>query len=105
MTIDEILEALEQNTHTLWSADFVKKVNEAFGTKLVARMRPADPSDPKGLTLHNGDAFAQGLASFEIAPAICAALGAKYEGKIGRGSQVRSCVAAARREINRRAGT
>lgn len=97
MTQAEILTYLEQNTHGLFTAAFVVKVNEAFGTKIKCNVYSADaPANPKGLTLDNGRSRARGLAAFDLAPILCSQLNVKFESKLGRGFQVRACVEALR---------
>lgn len=93
----ELLNELAENTHTLFSESFVEQINEAFIVSLKARVYRADGArNPKGLTTHDGAPEAKGLAAFELAPALCDALGVKYESKLGRGFQVRACVDALR---------
>lgn len=94
MTQAEVLHTLNCNTHTLFTKDFVDKVNEAFGTKIKCSEYKANPHDPKGLTLDNEAKTAVGMAAFDLAPMICRELNVKYEGKMGRGFQVRACTEA-----------
>lgn len=91
----EILETLAEDTHALWAQSFVDKVNLAFGVSLICHEYAAG-GGPKGLTTNDGANSARGLASFDIAPMLCGALGVKYEAFLGRGFQVRACVKALR---------
>lgn len=95
MTQAEVLHTLLCNTHVLFTAEFVDKVNAAFGTKIKAFEYKADGhKNPKGLTLNDGAKKATGLAAFDLAPMLCSELGVKYEGMMGRGFQVQTCVEA-----------
>ncbi len=94
MTKAEILELLEAETHTLFTSELLDKVNAAFGTSLLPKNYTADGS-PKGLQEPRGTTR-QGIAAFDLAPMLCAALGVKYESMMGRGFQVQACVAAIR---------
>lgn len=93
MTQAEIMEAVGSDTHALWNAGFVDKVNVAFGTNIQAQEYEAGGGF-KGLTLHDGSSRAKGIASFDLMPMLCQALNVEYEGKLGRGFQVRACIEA-----------
>lgn len=95
-TKKELLDTIADDTHALWGKPFVDEVNAAFGVSLKCH----DYSDqfardvgPKGLTLNVGVSTAVGLSSFSLAPMLCNALGVKYEIFMGRGFQVRECIA------------
>lgn len=92
-TQSELMHEMVCETHTLFSPDFVDEINAAFKTSIKPRAYRPNPRDPKGLTTHSGKPEV-GLACFELAPMLCAALGIKYESKLGRGFQVRACVEA-----------
>ena len=94
-TKSEILDILANDTHALWAKSFVDEVNAVFGTNLECINYSAG-GGPKGLTLNDGGDSAIGLSSFHLAPALCSALGVEYESFLGRGFQVRACVAALR---------
>jgi hypothetical protein len=96
-TKEQLLNMLETDTHAFWREEFVAEINEAFGTKLRAHVGFHDNHDPKGLSLEDPHKVAAiGMASFEIAPLICRALGVTYTPRHGRGSLVRACVIALR---------
>lgn len=94
MTKSEILDLLESETHTLFTSELLDKVNAAFGTTLLPKNYVADGS-PKGLQKPKGTAY-QGISAYDCSLMLCDALGVKYASMIGRGFQVRACVAAIR---------
>ena len=94
MTKAEILETLRNETHVLWTIGFLNEANAAFGVQIVPREYRADPGNPKGLTLSHRAEFADGISSSDLACALCDALGVKYQEMMGRGFQVRACIAA-----------
>jgi hypothetical protein len=91
----EILQLLVEDTHALWAPKFIAEVNEAFGTSIQCMNYAVDGDrNPRGLSLYDGVSESFGLASFHIAPELCHAFDVPYESRMGRGSQVRECVAA-----------
>lgn len=96
---ESVLYRMECNTHTLWAPSFVEQVNAEFGTDIKPFKYKAD-KHPKGLTLDGGAKQALGMACFDLAPILCSRLGVKYESKMGRGFQVRSCCEAIRKHFN-----
>lgn len=55
----------------------------------IAKADP--PGTPKGLTLADGATSARGIGAHELAMQVCDHFGVKYEGKMGRGFQLRAC--------------
>lgn len=92
----EVLDILEHETHSFFTDEFVAQVNEAFDTKLKPSIHYADLRNPKGLTLNSGATQASGLSALEIALRLCDHFHVRYDPKMGRGFQVRTCVAALR---------
>lgn len=96
------LNALECDTHILWSPEVAKKLTEPFGFECRISNYKADasPWNPKGLTLSAGKTEACGASSWAISGQIASHCNLRPEGKLGRGSQVRSDCSAVRKHLN-----
>ena len=97
MTRAEILAMLEENTHILFTSEILPVVNAAFGVAIEGSNYQANPDDPKGLRLESGEGFAQGISARDLATRLCHALDVDYPSMMGRGFQVRACVASLRK--------
>ena len=96
MNQNDVLNHLVENTHLLFTNEFVEEINGAFGLRLRPQYYRATPNEPKGLTLDNGKDGTIGISALDAARMICQALGVRHEEKMGRGFQVRACVEALR---------
>lgn len=96
MNQNDVLNHLVENTHILFTGDFLKEINEAFGLRIRPSLYHAEPNEPKGLVLDNGHHEAIGISAYDAAICLCQHLRVQYERKMGRGFQVRACVDALR---------
>lgn len=96
------LHQLECDTHTLWSPEAAKKLTAPFGfdCRISHHVADASPWNPKGLTLSAGKTEAEGASSWSISGQIASHVGARPEGKMGRGFQVRADCDAIREKLN-----
>jgi len=97
--VNEALERLSDAHHSALTESAACEIAEALGVpKERIHCRPlrsnAGPDNPKGLTMYPGNEGMMGISGLALAEMLCAALNVSYEGKLGRGSQVRACVEA-----------
>lgn len=83
---------LREYDHAFMSPLGVEHFAKAFGVTLIPTRHEATiDRDPKGLMLPDGVTSAIGMDAAAMACGICRQLGVEYEGKFGRGSQLRAC--------------
>lgn len=87
----ECVDKLRQYDHAFLTVEGAMSFSRPFGFEARTYVERADPSDPKGLTLNNGAASAEGIAAHHLAEQICQHVGVDYPEKLGRGSQLRAC--------------
>ena len=94
------ISALRNFDHELIGQEDIDKICEPFGVHIDGFKWYEDyTTNPKGLRLNPGPhvkedkkgRYALGLEASVLATLLCSRLGVKYEGKMGRGSQLRSC--------------
>ncbi|MFN3656815.1 MAG: hypothetical protein ACK4UO_06145 [Pseudolabrys sp.] len=96
----EALATLEENTHVLWSVEGALALTRPFGFDCRTETYKANPRDPKGLALNNGEKEAAGAASWDIFGQIARHVGATRQSCLGRGFQVRADCEAIRKTIS-----
>ena len=87
----KLVEKLREYDHAFLDTEGALHFSTPFGFKARTYVAHADPTEPKGLTLHDGAASAEGIDAVDLAKQICHHVGVEYESKFGRGSQLRSC--------------
>jgi hypothetical protein len=87
----EWVHKLREYDHHFLSPQGVKMFATAFGVKLRPYRAFANPQDPKGLTLNNGEKSAVGMDAADMAKSICEQLKVPYQFKMGRGFQLQTC--------------
>lgn len=91
VTLLKLVEDLRGYDHAFLNENGVRRFTEPFGFTGSFGTVKANPRDPKGLTLHGGATEAVGQDACVVAQQICHHLNVEYEGKFGRGSQLRAC--------------
>ena len=87
----EWVSQLRDYDHTFLSPEGVKMFAEAFEVKLTPYKAYADPSDPKGITFHDGAEFGYGMCAADLAEQVCRQLKIKFQQRMGRGFRLRGC--------------
>lgn len=98
---EKALSIMECNTHDFWSKETAEGITKPFGCKPKLREYIADggPRNPKGLVLNNGAEAAVGISVYDLSGQIADFVGARPEGKMGRGFQVRANCQAIREKL------
>lgn len=104
MNLVEAINELEGSHHDILDVKQCQELCEVFGVKVpeMRKMVADTPDTFKGITLYeNGEELPAGTVRFmmgamELAKWICNQLGVSYNGKFGRGSQMRECCCALR---------
>lgn len=102
--VNDALERLSDAHHSALTESAAYEIADALGVpkeRIHCRSLRSDagPDNPKGLTMYPGNEGMMGTSGLALAEALCAALNVPYEGKLGRGSQVRACVEALRKHF------
>lgn len=88
----ELVERLREDyDHAFLTVEGALAFSRPFGFDAETYVAYANPDDPKGLTLNDGSASAEGIAADVLARQICDHVGVKYPPMFGRGSQLRAC--------------
>jgi hypothetical protein len=87
----EYVAKLRQYDHAFLTVEGAMRFSKPFGFNARTYVERANPNDPKGLTLHNGAASAEGIAAHHLAEQICQHVGVDYPECFGRGSQLHAC--------------
>ena len=90
----ELLKAvakLREYDHAFITPEGAERLAEPFDVKPRTYVEKVDLNDPKGVTFHDGRLEAEGVDAAILAMQICSANNVEYEGKFGRGSQLRAC--------------
>lgn len=87
----ELIKELREYDHLFLTREGALNFSKPFGFEARTWVHKADPTDPKGLTFHDGRKQAEGIDAAVLAGQICSHLGVKARSMFGRGSQLRSC--------------
>jgi hypothetical protein len=90
----ELLKAvadLREYDHAFIDPEGAKKLAAPFDVTPRTYIERVNPNDPKGVTFNDGRLEAEGIDAAILAQQICGALDVDYDGKFGRGSQLRAC--------------
>jgi len=83
--------ALREYDHAFINPEGAKRLAEPFGVTPRTYIERVNLNDPKGVTFDDGRLEGEGIDAAILAQQICGALNVDYQGKFGRGSQLRSC--------------
>ena len=77
--------------HAFIAPEGAKALAAPFDVVPRTYVEHVNPNDPKGVTFHDGRLEAEGIDAALLAMQICATKHVEYDGKFGRGSQLRAC--------------
>lgn len=97
----KLVKELRGCDHGFLTVEGALHFSQPFGFKARTYTAHARPNDPKGLTFHDGAKSGVGISAHELAEDICQFIGAPFDRKFGRGSQLRSCCEAIEAWINK----